>query len=319
MRERPGDLSERELADVLDEWWAVGEADLTYAPVGFGGYHWTTPDHFVTVTDVRHGGFATLVSAMDTAAALGELDFVVAPLATKDGRTVVRLGDRYAVTLFPLVAGEPGSFHDIPTPAQRADMAAVLARLHRASVPGVPRHDPALEARSALDAALSALGTSWDGGPYAERTRELLTAHEGEVRAALARFDASANRLAAMPDADLVVTHGETHRGNTLTDGGRLLLIDWDTVRLAPPERDLWMGLGDDTVARERYERETGHVVSAELTAFYELRWALDDITLYVRDFREPHGASADLAQAWDGLEGSVGWLGESGWPEDDS
>lgn len=313
MQERPGDLSDRELADVLAERWGVRDADPAYAPVGFGGYHWTTPDHFVTVTDVAHGGFATLVSAMDTAAALGGLDFVVAPLSTKDGRTVVRLGKRYAVTLFPLVAGEPGSFYDVPTPERRADMAAVLSRLHRAPVPGVPRHDPSLEARAELDAAMDALDTPWNSGPYGERARELLKAREGEVRTTLERFDESASRIAAMADADLVVTHGETHRGNTLTDGGRLLLIDWDTVRLAPPERDLWMGLGDDAAARELYTRETGHEVSGELTAFYELRWALDDVAIYVRDFRAWHGETADLVQAWDGFAGSVAWLGKTG------
>lgn len=313
MQERPEDLSDRELADVLDERWGVRDAEPVYAPVGFGGYHWTTAGHFATVTDVRHGGLPMLVSAMDTAAALGVLDFVVAPLSTKDGQIVVRLGNRYAVTLFPLVAGEPGSFYDVPTLAQRADMASVLARLHSVSVPGAPRHDPGLEARAGLDEALDSLDASWNTGPYGDRTRELLAARESEVRATLARFDASANRIAAMDDADLVVTHGETHRGNTLTDGDRLLLIDWDTVRLAPPERDLWMGLGDDAVARELYAREAGHEVSGELMAFYELRWALDDIAVYVRDFRAPHGESADLEQAWGGFEGSVKWLGKTG------
>ena len=37
------------------------------------------------------------------------------------------------------------------------------------------------------------------------------------------------------------MTHGEPHAGNVMrTDEGRLL-VDWDTVALAPPERDLWM------------------------------------------------------------------------------
>ena len=38
-----------------------------------------------------------------------------------------------------------------------------------------------------------------------------------------------------------VVTHGEPHPVNVMqTDAGRVL-IDWDTVAIAPPERDLWM------------------------------------------------------------------------------
>ncbi|MBB6033289.1 phosphotransferase enzyme family protein [Phytomonospora endophytica] len=308
MQERPKGLDEADLAAVLGEHWAARD-DLTYAPVGFGGYHWTTARHFVTVTDLEHTDTATLTAAMDTALALAGLDFVVAPLPAKDGRSVVPLGERWAVTLFPLVAGEPGSFFDVPSPRQRADMAAVLARLHRAAPPAPPRHDPALAARVHLDEALTALETPWGSGPYGDRTRKLLRERESGVRAALARFDTVAARIAAMSDAELVVTHGEPHRGNVLADGERLLLIDWDTVRLAPPERDLWMGLGDDGPARELYARVTGHEVSAELMAFYELRWALDDVSIYVRDFRAGHGESADSGQAWTGLDGSVRWL----------
>ena len=52
------------------------------------------------------------------------------------------------------------------------------------------------------------------------------------------------------------VTRGEPHGGNIMRVGRELLFIAWDTVALAPPERDLWMldngaagGLASDTDA----------------------------------------------------------------------
>ncbi len=43
----------------------------------------------------------------------------------------------------------------------------------------------------------------------------------------------------------LVITHGEPHAANVMGSPGGLVLVDWDTVLLAPPERDLW-GIADD-------------------------------------------------------------------------
>ncbi|MFG2077560.1 phosphotransferase family protein [Nonomuraea maritima] len=48
-------------------------------------------------------------------------------------------------------------------------------------------------------------------------------------------FDRPAARAGAP-----VLTHGEPHPGNVLRAGSRTLLVDWDTVGTAPPERDLW-------------------------------------------------------------------------------
>lgn len=38
-----------------------------------------------------------------------------------------------------------------------------------------------------------------------------------------------------------VVTHGEPHPGNVIRTSHGLRIIDWTTVQMAPPERDLWM------------------------------------------------------------------------------
>ncbi|MFJ8961804.1 hypothetical protein ACIRG5_20690 [Lentzea sp. NPDC102401] len=53
-----------------------------------------------------------------------------------------------------------------------------------------------------------------------------------------------------------------------------LRLIDWDTVGLAPPERDLWLIGGD--------------------SAFCSLRWAVNDIADFAVSLRAPHEQSRD-------------------------
>ena len=51
---------------------------------------------------------------------------------------------------------------------------------------------------------------------------------------------------------DFVVTHGEPHAGNVVHAKSGPMLIDWDTARWAPRERDLW-SLVDHEGFREGY------------------------------------------------------------------
>jgi spectinomycin phosphotransferase len=91
---------------------------------------------------------------------------------------------------------------------------------------------------------------------------------------------------------------------------GTLMLIDWDTVALAAPERDLWMVApeGDDLLGR--YEAATGHNIDPATMTLYALRWYLDDIASAVQLFASPHQLTADT-QHWSAdLVSRVGSLG---------
>jgi len=79
-------------------------------------------------------------------------------------------------------------------------------------------------------------------------------------------------------------------------------LTDWDTVGVALPERDLWMVAGDGTRATELYTELTGREVSAAAMDMYRLRWRLDDIGLFLGDFRGPHELGEDTEEAWEGF-----------------
>jgi spectinomycin phosphotransferase len=99
-----------------------------------------------------------------------------------------------------------------------------------------------------------------------------------------------------------VVTHGEPHAGNVLrTPGGELLLVDWDTVGLAPPERDLWH-VCRDTNDYARYTEASGRRVDPRAIDLYRLRWQLDDVAIFASDLRSPHVRSGDTERALDGL-----------------
>ena len=314
------------MALTLARHWRIDAADLRYVPAGAGGYHWSVDDRdgrrwFATADDLDSKGWlgndrdtaaAGLATAMDTAAALRRsgLAFVLAPVPAADGATVVPATPRYTVSVFPFVDGTSGRFGEDPPPGQPEQVAVLLAALHQAApaATGVRRARVALPRRPDLEAALADLARPWPGGPFAEPARALLTAAAAPVRAMLQAFDQLADPVRAAPS--LVITHGEPHHGNVIQTGAGLMLIDWDTVGLAPAERDLWMVTSGGDAAARRYATATGQAPDPGLLAFYRMRWALDDISSYVRHLRAPHDRTPGTEDIWRRLAAALNEAG---------
>lgn len=324
MRTRPEDLDEERLLRALGE-WGIGAAALEYAPVGFGDHHWIAvggagEKWFVTVADLELKGerdsraaLRSLRAAMDTAAALrdeGRLDFVVAPLRVAGGETVRRLGSRYALSVFPFMDVTPGDGDRAWTAHERGVVVELLAELHRqAPPPSVPVLDLELSMRGLLESALDG-AVGWGHGPFAEPARTLLSGHAPAIRRRLEEFDRLVEDVRRSGRAP-VLTHGEPHPGNLLQGEGRYLMVDWDTVGLAPPERDLW-SVVEGPEDLERYAKATGRTVDASALRLYRLRWDLEEVSGYVDWFRAPHDRSLDTEQAWQELVETVAHLREA-------
>lgn len=325
MRDRPYGLDDNALTAVLDEGWRIGVVIMDYAPVGFGDYHWTATGEdgrrwFVTVADLEAKTMlgpdpaAGLEAALAIPIALSGrpgLEFVTAPVPAVDGRVTRPAGERYAVSVFPWLEAESGSFDRPRDPAERAAVIDLLARLHGTQPPaGTPLQAIALTQRHVLAEVLAADQDRWsEAGPYTRRAQQLIMDHRAVLIERLAEFDAIAALQPTAPD-DLVLTHGEPHPGNVLRGPDGLHLIDWDTVGLAVPERDL-AGMGPTADDLDRYAAATGHSVDRKTIHGYHLRWDLEEIGLYADDFRRPHGDGPDQETAWGGLAESVAHLAE--------
>jgi spectinomycin phosphotransferase len=316
--------------------WGLQIAGLRYLAVGGGSHHWIADTHeggsyFLTVDDL--GGkpwlgtdadavFRGLLAALDTAVRLRDaarLACVLAPLCSLGGESACRLTPRYSLAVFPYVDGRPGRWGELPQ-RDREGLVRVLAELHQATATaglGPPRRGMELHEREVLEGALGDLQRPWTGGPFAEQARRKLASRASAVTGWLAEFDDLAARLRHRRP-QLVVTHGEPHPGNIIRVGSRLMLVDWDTVALAPPERDLWM-LADgaagpagpawpaDSATRAgalaRYTALTGTAVDAAAISFYRLAWKLADIAAFTGVLRSAHKRTGDTQHAWTALQ----------------
>jgi spectinomycin phosphotransferase/16S rRNA (guanine(1405)-N(7))-methyltransferase len=317
----PDDLPSIAVARALQDLWGFTTASLAYQPVGFGSYHWLATDRtgsglYATADDLAakrrtadettDDAFDRLCHAFGTALALrGEagLDFVVAPLLTAAGRVVARLSDRYALVIHPYVigtaAGEDGEFAN---DGDRQAVVDMLVQIHRAHV-GKPRVDdfvvPHLDA---LRAMVRDTGGAWCSGPYAQRAQELLRTHARDLHVLIAAYRSLARRVGSQPER-MVITHGEPHAGNVIVTADGLVLVDWDTALVAPPERDLWDLAGDDASLFDYYAAATGTEIDDGALSLYRLWYDLAEVGGYLSLFHSPHEDTADTRESWKELQ----------------
>lgn len=318
----PKELETSVLLGCLADCWGFDARAVDYAAVGGGSYHWVVAASggrraFVTVDDLdtkpwlegrQESVFDGLRRAYDTAVALrdsGGLDCVVAPIPTEAGETALPIGARHTIALFPFVAGQVGRYGDDES-IDRAAVVTMLARLHGApaaiaSMAG--RIDLQLPGRRYLEAGLDELDQTWLGGPFSEPARHVFARHASDVTELLALFDRLRATVASR-STSWVVTHGEPHAANVMrcTDG-RSVLVDWDTVAVAPPERDLWMHM-DDTADDHaaRYTAATGYRPDRAALDFFRLTWDLGDLASFTKELRSPHRENEDTTKAYEGL-----------------
>jgi spectinomycin phosphotransferase len=210
---------------------------------------------------------------------------------------MARLDSQFTIALFPFVDGRNLGHFDIPVDDQPS-LVHLLAELHEVS-PHVPdialTRGFELPGRAALDDALTELEVPWTSGPFGEQARRWLAANADRIRRGLEVYAELASRV--QTSSPSVITHGEPHAGNVMRAGSRLKLVDWDTVALAPAERDLWFV--SDQSSRVLYAHATGREVDLLAVRLYTLGWKLSDLAAFISVLRSPHRRSNDTEHAW--------------------
>jgi spectinomycin phosphotransferase len=285
------------LATVRERWLPEADA-VEHLPVGFGAWHWRAyvagrPRLFLTVD--RLGGRHTSESLEAayrgaTHLAAAGLGFVLAPSPTLDGSITAPVGeDRLSATPWLDATSGDGTLRDDAEARQTAEM---LRRLHATPPPpGLPRWAPLVDAE--LPARLAErVRRRWVSGPYAEQARAALTGRLRDLERWVKRY----LDLAAWSDpSQWVATHGEPHTRNQLrTDDGRTVLVDWESLKFGPRERDLRV------LVDHGYGALCEH--DADLVAMFDLEWRLDEIAQYADWFEAPHAGTDSDRVAIGGL-----------------
>jgi len=319
MKSRPEHLEDDAISAAIVEGWGLQLDGFSYLPVGGGAYHWSarTADGrrlFVTCDDLETKPWlgddadtilANLLAAYGTAIDLRRAGavFVVAPLPSIAGDPAVRVDRRHSVAMFDHVEGTPGQWGSRLPPAEARELVTMLAALHRTEPDGrnLMRRGAEVPGRADLDDALRSLDDLWDAGPLSDAARGELAANAVTVSEWLDDLDRLATDIAGDSTRD-VITHGEPHPGNLIRTADGLALVDWDTVALARPERDLWMLADIDSDLLATYEQRTGVTLDREALRAFRLLWATADVAAFVHQLRSPHQQSENAEWALAGI-----------------
>jgi spectinomycin phosphotransferase len=290
VREPPLQVDSAELLEAVRAAWGYDVTRVEHLPVGFGAHHWAAyardePRLFVTFDRLEpKRPLADLTAAYSGAVALAEagLDFVLAPLVGVNGSPVVAFGDG-ALSCTPWRDGTSEGALDV------AWTSRALRRLHGVVPPdGIPRWRP-LVTPDFVTEVERLLGRPWGPGPYAAGARAAVGEHLHDLEGWTTRYHALA---AVAGERTWVATHGEPHSDNQLLTSRGRYLVDWESLKLAPPELDLrvLVDVGADVAA------------DPEMLELVDLEWRLDEIDQYAAWFAAEHHGTEDDREAFGGL-----------------
>jgi hypothetical protein len=322
----PTAISRGDVERLIKEAWGVSVVSLEYLPVGFGSHHWLAADeqgvrHFVTVdelsadsstgNEISKLGFL-LRRALEAASDLREFgcDFVVAPIPTMADSLFVQFNS-YVIALYPFIEGQVFSLEESLGEVQRDQILRLVVVLHTVPVTAIrapAADDFVVPWLDELDCSVRQGKQGGSIGPYAAIASQLLIDNEAGIRRLRARYRALVAQYLSDPGR-VVVTHGEIHPGNVMLTSKGWTIVDWDTILVAPPERDLWRLARGGVSELRAYAEATGTSPDQRLIDLYRSRWDVAEIASFAAVFRKPHEDTEDSRRALEVLQSTVGRL----------
>lgn len=151
--------------------------------------------------------------------------------------------DEWTLVVFPYVEGRNG-YEVALTDPQWIALGAVIRALHQAALPQtvleqIPSETFSPRWRETVQRFMTAVDTTAYHDSVAAEMAAFLGQKRETIQALVRQAERLATVLAAAPPR-FVLCHADIHAGNALiTPDGMLYVVDWDTLILAPKERDL--------------------------------------------------------------------------------
>lgn len=308
MLEKP-DIPDHHITYCLHQHYGFKTVEITFLPLGADRhtavYQVITDDSVPYFVKLRAGPFAQISVSLPKFLHDQGMKQVIAPLPTSAGQLWADF-DSYKMIVSPFVAGYHGFEVDLQAHHWIA-LGQALRFLHGMKLPldlwnALPREDFSPYWREAVRGFQRLVETTFYHDPISHELAGLLKDQQGVVTQLVDRAEALADAL-HVQRLPLVPCHADIHVGNVLIDhADKLYVVDWDTLLLAPPERDLMFvggGLGGGRFNPEEENRlfyeGYGHL-QPDLTVihYYRCERIIQDIAAYCEQILLTEGDSQD-------------------------
>jgi len=211
---------------------------------------------------------------------------IICPILTIDGQYKCE-NDHFIFLLFPYIEGY--TLCDKPmSVTQKREMAEIIAELHNygGEIPVVTntiKEDFAIPFCHELKELISL-----NDKLSSNETMSILKEHEAVLIKNIVKVSTLAAKL-SKENLPHVLCHTDVHGWN-LMQADRLILIDWEGMKLAPPEADLFVFIGDhfwhniSAELMETYKKvHPNFEINPDALAFYQIRRRLEDICAFAQ------------------------------------
>lgn len=294
MLEAPA-IGHRQIADWLAEHYGLMAAESTFLALGADPdtavYRVLADDATPYFLKLRRGHFPEATVRIPHWLTQAGMQQLIAPIPSRSGGALWAPLGAFAATLAPFVSGEAG-WGVALSEAQWSTFSLALRALHTAQIPPallrtIPRESYTARWREQVRTALRQTETPASGDPAAAGLAQLLRERRRSVEQLVGRAELLAGVLLRQPP-ELCLCHGDIHAGNLLIDtAGRLYIVDWDTLLMAPKERDLMFigagigGMWDSDGEAERFYQGYGAAaIDPTALVYYRYERIVQDIAV---------------------------------------
>ncbi len=245
MLEMP-DLPHERIIACLQGEYGIPVAQLTFLPLGAdvntAVYHVLTEDRRQLFLKLRSGDFDEVYVTLPRYLFDQGIAQIIPPLKTRAGQLWTEL-DSSNVILYPYIEGRNG-YESLLSERQWAEFGRALKAIHTTPCPSIlasriPQETYSPRWRQLVRGFLVRAGHETWRDPVAAEVTAPLWDRRAEIHALIERAERLARRLLAQ-SPEPVICHSDIHAGNILISAdGALYIVDWDTLTLAPKERDL--------------------------------------------------------------------------------
>lgn len=309
MLEKP-ELHDELITGKLELDYGLTMVQLEFLPIGAdvntAAYRAVAADGTPYFIKLRSGEFDELSIAVPYYLETQGISQLIVPIKSTSGRLWTRL-ERFALILCPFVAGQDG-FNRPLDDEQWVALGTALSRVHDADLPDeirarLPRETFSPRCREEVREYQRYLETQTFSDLVSSNLAALMRSYRDVIDRLVRRAGELAAILRSRP-LDFVLCHADLHAGNVLLDRyGRLFVVDWDTLLLAPKERDLmFIGAGIGGVWESEREaslffRGYGPVeVDPDLIAYYRHERIVEDVAAYCAEILESAPGNKDRA-----------------------
>jgi len=303
----PPDLSTGAIVAYLRETYGLAAQQADFLPLGADintfVFRVEMTDGAACFLKLRSGAFDDVVVAAPAWLHAQGIQHVLAPLPTLAGEPWAH-AHGFAWLLYPFMEGKNG-YEVALSQAQSVAFGRCLRAIHDAILPDalhqrIPREVYAPQWRDMVAEYTRQVETrEWDD-PIAQHLSNFWKMKRHEIRAMVERASSLAETLRSRADA-FVLCHGDLHPGNLLIGANEeFAIVDWDTLTLAPKERDLMcLGGGFTTTwgdAQEAwfYQGYGATEIDPLALAYYRYERVIADFAAYGEQILEAQGSIED-------------------------